>query len=200
MNLLLETGFGRMAIVSKFFQPAPYYQVFCKTLRQATDPFVLTALTRSVQEFVTDPELYRSLHALQPRLVQHTLDADALIAFRDSVLDRKKWVVKNYALTQDPPLFERPLDQQLYGLLSRTLDVLETTLTQSLLRKQYVGKEYLLIGPHNGHSDNTLVTCIAAVSETAIRVKPVVLTGNDSGFEVNLTELKPCRVIATIIA
>lgn|GEM_PF-7027739 len=192
MNVLLETGFGRMAIVSRFFKPTPYYHEFCKTLRQTTDPFLLAALTRSVQEFVTDPELYRALHALQPRLVQHALETDALIAFRDSVLDRKKWVVKTYTLMQDdPPLFERPIDQELYGLLSRTLDVLETALTQSVLREKYLGREYELMSPHNGHPVNTRVECIGIVSEIAIRVRPVVRTGNDSGFEMTLTELRP---------
>lgn len=196
MKTLSDTGFGRMAIISRFSTKRTLeWKVFCKTLKHTMDFFLMAALVRDVFDMVTDPDMYRNLHANQLYLVNHILEKDALVAFRDSVLSRQTWLTKRYGkkVSKDGYTFASMQAKLLHDACQRTVEAIDRQLESIRLRDLFVGKTYTLIGPHNGHPDGRVVSCFAVVSEVALRVRPVMKTGNDSGFDMLLSQLAPCN-------
>lgn len=192
--MLLSDGLARMAIISRFStKRIPEWKEFCKTLTHTTDLFLMATLVRSVFDMVTDPEMYRILHGNQLYLVNHLLEREALAAFRESIVSRQTWLTKHYGkkVSKDAYTFASMHAKLLHDACIRTISIIDQQLKAVQLHERFVEKTYTLRGPHNGHPDGTEVVCIAALSESALKVRPTDLTGgNTSGFHVDLSDLK----------
>ncbi|MFZ2024689.1 MAG: hypothetical protein WAV51_00175 [Microgenomates group bacterium] len=170
-----------------------YWRSFCATLRRTKDLFLLAAMVRAVLDILNDPDMYRDLHWGQLPLTNHEVDADALRAFRACILSRQRWLLRQYYQNVEKGVYVTLFKDvhPVYQACQRTIDFISLRLDHWELRHRFVGKQYTLIGPHNGHGDNTLVVCVDVLSEHALAVRPVIKTGNDSSFHVDLACLKP---------